>query len=270
MPKGEDRPLIDDKKKRSAANNRANFRSRKINETTSHVGRPNRLWTLIRVFRAVLRDPCIVLSYWKSWRLLPRLEANRKPLPIFVDWHSRVTLADNARFRIRKHFVIGRFDTQIGQNGQEGLDRAVVQLGSRAELNIDGNVVIGPGVRLLVGPEAVLTIGDFTRITSNTRIFVKRKISIGSHCQISWDVQIMDTDFHKIFDEQDHLKPNTKPITIGDHVWVGSRVVILKGVTIGDSAVIAAGRIVTRDVPARGLVAGNPARVICTNIKWEP
>ena len=61
----------------------------------------------------------------------------------------------------------------------------------------------------------------------------------------------------------------TKPIEIGDHVWIGLRAIILKGVKIGNGSVIAAGAVVTRDVPPYSLVAGVPARVIKENIYWE-
>ena len=59
------------------------------------------------------------------------------------------------------------------------------------------------------------------------------------------------------------------PIHIGNHVWVGVRAIILKGVTIGDGAIIAAGSVVTRDVPANTLVGGVPAKIIKDNISWE-
>ena len=59
-----------------------------------------------------------------------------------------------------------------------------------------------------------------------------------------------------------------KPIHIGEHVWIGNRAIILKGVTIGDGAIVAAGALVTGDVPAHTIVAGVPARIIKENINW--
>ena len=59
------------------------------------------------------------------------------------------------------------------------------------------------------------------------------------------------------------------PVVIHDHVWVGARVTILKGVEIGEGAVVAAGSVVTHDVPAHALVGGNPARVIRQDVDWN-
>jgi acetyltransferase-like isoleucine patch superfamily enzyme len=60
----------------------------------------------------------------------------------------------------------------------------------------------------------------------------------------------------------------TQPIIIGNHVWVGMNATILKGVTIGDGAIIAAGSIVTKDVKANTLVGGVPARILKENVEW--
>ena len=75
---------------------------------------------------------------------------------------------------------------------------------------------------------------------------------------------IRDNDSHQILGSN-----GTQPITIGNHVWIGTRAMILKGVTIGDGSVIAAGSIVTHDVPPNSLVAGVPAVVKKQNIIWQ-
>lgn len=61
----------------------------------------------------------------------------------------------------------------------------------------------------------------------------------------------------------------TLPISIGDHVWIGARSTILKGVSIGDGAVVAAGSLVTRDVPPGALVGGSPARMVRPKVEWR-
>lgn len=115
----------------------------------------------------------------------------------------------------------------------------------------------------LDAPGARVAIGNGTYINRRTEIMCKERVTIGEHCAISWDVVIADTDYHELAGSK-----STAPVTIGDRVWIGARAVILKGVTVGGGAVIAAGSIVTKDVPAGALVAGNPARVIRSDVDW--
>lgn len=93
-----------------------------------------------------------------------------------------------------------------------------------------------------------------------------QSIKIGSHCAIAYGAIIKDSDEHAILDEQGNKNEYTKPIVIGNKVWIGTNAIILKGVTIGDGAIIAAGAVVTHDVPSHTIVAGVPAKVIKENI----
>jgi acetyltransferase-like isoleucine patch superfamily enzyme len=112
----------------------------------------------------------------------------------------------------------------------------------------------------------VVRIGDNTYINANSRVLCIDSIQIGARCRISWSVEIIDFDGHRIIDP---ARPETAPILIGDDVWIGARATILKGVEIGDGAVVAAGSVVTRSIPPRSLAGGNPARIIRENIIWQ-
>jgi acetyltransferase-like isoleucine patch superfamily enzyme len=143
--------------------------------------------------------------------------------------------------------------------------RVTVSKARHAKLIIGDHVILhrNTGFYLDSG-EAVIEIGDHTFLNRRTEIMCKKHVKIGSHCAISWDVSIMDTDYHRIGDANP-----TRPTIIGDHVWIGNKSIILKGVTIGTGAVVAAGSVVTRDVPAHTLVAGVPAVPIKQNIRWS-
>ena len=133
------------------------------------------------------------------------------------------------------------------------------------------------GCSFAVGENGRCTVGDFT-LMNGALVMAEEKIQIGSHCLISWNVGIADSDFHPLDPAQRLLdaqalapffkdrparpKLKTAPVKIGDNVWIGMNAVILKGVTIGDNSVVAAGSVVSKSVAPNTVVAGNPAVVV--------
>lgn len=134
-----------------------------------------------------------------------------------------------------------------------------------ATLRIDGDfkMFAGSYIRVINGGTLIIH-GGF--INEDTQITCGDLIEIGGGCTIGRDVIIRSYDGHEIVGNKNKV---AMPIHIGNHVWIGQRAIILKGVTIGDGAIIAAGSIVTKDVPAHSVVAGNPAKVIKENITWR-
>lgn len=118
--------------------------------------------------------------------------------------------------------------------------------------------------------KAILRIGTSTHIQDRTHINCYRSVTIGEHCAISWDVEILDTDIHALLDNTGQPLERTAPVLIEDRVWIGARAIILKGVTIGHDSVVAAGSVVTQSVPPNSICAGNPARVIKSTCGWIP
>lgn len=106
-----------------------------------------------------------------------------------------------------------------------------------------------------------IEIGDNVLISPGTRISASDDISIGHSVMMAHGVYITDSDWHGLYDRTAR-DPAPKPVRIGNNVWLGDRCTVLKGVTIGDNSVVGAGAVVSRDVPANVVVAGNPARVV--------
>ena len=132
-----------------------------------------------------------------------------------------------------------------------------------------GSADIGHGSRISV--TGVLFLGDGVQMVAESAIVAQRAVAIGKGCLISWDVLIIDTDGHPIYDARGTHINAPAPISIGNDVWLGCRSVVLKGVRIADGVVVAAASTVTRPVEAPNvIVGGSPARVVKENIRWKP
>jgi acetyltransferase-like isoleucine patch superfamily enzyme/coenzyme F420-reducing hydrogenase beta subunit len=172
---------------------------------------------------------------------------------------------------------------------------SIIDISKNALVDINGSVVIGVGrsvkfkewTRIHIESWSALIIKDGFSFNSGSYIWLTHSgtleigsgfinegatitcacyIKIGKNVHIARDAAIRDYDGHYI-ETPDYR--TIKPITIGDNVWIGYGATILKGVTIGDGAVIAAKSVITKDVPAHCVVAGIPAKVIRDNIYWR-
>ena len=129
------------------------------------------------------------------------------------------------------------------------------------------------GGRINVNAGAKLSLGS-GYMNHNCVIDCFSFITIGHGVVISERVVIRDSDNHAIISTENgelksDEKPAAAPIVIQDHVWLGMNVIVLKGVTIGEGAIVAAGSVVTKDVPPHCLVAGVPAKVVKTEVTWN-
>jgi maltose O-acetyltransferase len=155
--------------------------------------------------------------------------------------------------------------------------RSAASLGPRVRLwgqplvrNNGGQIVIGEGAVLystaatleLVADGGRLEIGPRALINYGCSIAATQLVRIGPDCLIGKQCILIDNDFHRLEPGRRRERPPSAPLILEEHVWLGSRVIVLPGVTIGADSVIGAGSVVTRDVPPRCLAAGSPARVI--------
>lgn len=110
-------------------------------------------------------------------------------------------------------------------------------------------------------PHALLSFGDRCYIGDGVNICAAQKIVIGSHTRLAPNVSIYDTNFHPIQEGEAVFQAG---VTIGKNVWIGENAMVMPGVTIGDHTIIGANAVVTRDIPAKVIALGAPARVIKT------
>ena len=116
-------------------------------------------------------------------------------------------------------------------------------------------------VKIHIDGKSELRLGNDVFLNNGVQLSCSKKIQIGNHVDIADDCLIIDNDFHSV----GSVDAKSSPIIIEDDVWIASRSIILKGVTIGKGSVIGAGSIVTKSVPPFSFVVGNPAKILRKN-----
>jgi galactoside O-acetyltransferase len=182
-------------------------------------------------------------------------------------------LLKNGLVKLGHNSSIDSLDIEIRVLEPDKKNRTFVEIGTDSFLS---------GKFTFETSEGFIEVGNRTFIGWSSFVCTK-KISIGSDVLIAWGCTIMDTDSHSLHwpersnDVKDHMKSflegkpgkyknwdvvQKKEIVIENKAWIGFNSIILKGVTIGEGAVVGAGSVVTKDVPPFTLVAGNPAKII--------
>lgn len=148
-------------------------------------------------------------------------------------------------------------------------------------INVVGDnsrIIIGCGVLVIGALEVVIQRGNSQVIVGENSTFMglvrlynhePSYIVAGADCMFASDIIVMTSDIHPIYDPNNVRINHPLPITIGDHVWIGETVRILKGVTIGSGSIIGMSSMVTRGVyPEQCVIAGNPAKVVREGVHW--
>jgi len=192
----------------------------------------------------------------------------RNNTPYFV---KRISTLLN-RFYV-KRFIAPQFDS-VGEGLEVAHPRSLVIFGCNIHIGHYAQIIASPDncIRFTTWPSkkvidsvkgGAIKIGDYCLISPGVRISAEQSIHIGDNVMLAANVYVSDSDWHGIYNR---IRPFrcTKPVVIENNVWLGERVIVNKGVTIGGNSVIGAGSVVTKNIPANVIAAGNPARVIKT------
>ncbi len=169
----------------------------------------------------------------------------------------------------RKFQLLGKGRLLLGLQWESGryFDSQLVTR-RNSQIVLAGDLIIRSGCSIWVNENAVLKLGSGS-INNNLNLSCFERIEIGDDVAIAEHVTIRDSDNHQILQKGCIVHPVAKPVVIGNKVWIGLNATILKGVTIGDGSIVAAGSVVNKDVPCGVLVSGVPASVIKTDLTWE-
>jgi len=168
-------------------------------------------------------------------------------------WYTEYYLRPECEYLGPHHTVMKPWYVQIsGNNIRIGqCFTAIGEPGNRVELGVWGRAE----------GEGRIEIGDCVLMSPGSRISASDEIVLGNGVMLANGAYITDSDWHTIYDRTVRDERPT-PVHIADNVWLGDHCTVLKGVTIGKNSVVAARAVVTRDVPANVVVAGNPAKVV--------
>lgn len=173
--------------------------------------------------------------------------------------------------------------TLIGNNHRISIDSRIHLVDGAKKDNIILKENCWPEGEIIVQNNGVVIMHEHSKIGHSTRILCVNRVEIGAYTAIADGAIICDNNNHPISPEyrkQMRLTPAgddmrmwkhsaNAPIIIGENCWIGTNVRICKGVTIGDNSIVAACSVVTKDVPANCIVAGNPAKIVKTGIDVE-
>jgi acetyltransferase-like isoleucine patch superfamily enzyme len=171
-------------------------------------------------------------------------------------WYNRTHRLTN-RLRIDRHAARGGFFIRHPVEGEilEALDSGRLRIGE--------GTLLEPGCWITMAPDAEIQIGEGCFLNRNTMVAVQERVTIGDHVMFANGCFVGDAE-HR-YDDPD--LPITwqgfkakGPVTIGDNVWFGVNCVVTGGVSVGERCVVGANSVVTRDLPARHICAGAPAK----------
>tara|TARA_R110000850_G_scaffold80947_2_gene174030 strand:- start:21831 stop:22502 length:672 start_codon:yes stop_codon:yes gene_type:complete len=132
-----------------------------------------------------------------------------------------------------------------------------------------GKTLLGHGTKISVEKKGELIFGSNFKVTAESSFVAHNKIEFGQNCLLSWDILIMDTDSHSVVDSNGNIGESTKPIYIGNHVWIGCRATILKGSFVSDNCIIGASSVLNSKYEvSNAIYAGSPAKLVKQDVNW--
>lgn len=203
------------------------------------------------------------LNVCQTWMLYRRFK-HPKSATMHVQNYSMLNIAQTAAIELAEDSHLEINEPML--EGRSRVEPATLYMFPKSKLSISGLVTLFEGASVVLFEGAHMEVGDNTRIR-HCAIQCANHISIGKNCSIANDCLVQDTNFHSKTECDGTQSIVNDEIIIGNYVWVCPKSVILKGVHIGEGAIIATGSVVTKDVPAYSMVAGVPAKVIKTGVR---
>ncbi|MCM3363692.1 acyltransferase [Niallia sp. Sow4_A1] len=194
-------------------------------------------------------------------------------LPILISYNTKI--ADVSRGTCVINGKITRFMIKVNfTNGSDGVNQSLKNSGficvkKEGKLIFNGKANFASGVSIRVD-KGTLVFGENFDCNRNCFFACRERIEIGDNVLFGWSVSVRDSNGHTIYNILDNSKDkNTEPVTIGNHIWVGANVDILKGTEIADDCIVGYNSCVTKKFKEKNCtIAGYPAKIVRENVGW--
>jgi acetyltransferase-like isoleucine patch superfamily enzyme len=211
------------------------------------------------VLRSIPKTLRFNLHYFplKTALKLPVIVSHRTYLR---ELHGKVELPENVKTAMVKIGFgdVGHYDRKRS--------RGIWQVSGT--VSFGGKASIGHGSKLSVRGD--LKLGAGFNMTAESTIVCAKEIRFGDDCLLSWDILVMDTDEHPLYNEENERINPDKPIIVGNHVWMGCKCVLLKGAEVPDNTVLAAGTLLKSSFAGENqVIGGNPPSIVKRDVRWE-
>ncbi len=225
-----------------------------------------------RIFRLLVKlriwDINPIKTLYFNFHYFPFKQAIQLPCLVYRRTYLKVMRGGVQFDKIRPGLL------KLGLKGPETLDTKYDRTiwVNRGSILFHGRTIFSGGCKINVDCNGTLTLGDNFVVNGNSKIICEKAVTFENDCLLSWDVTVMDTDFHSIIDSYGCAVNPPSAVHIGKHVWMGFGVTVLKGVSIAKHTVIAANSTITKNCKESNVVlGGNGGRqyIIKENVTWS-
>ena len=208
-------------------------------------------------------------SIWYNFRLLPFAQACH--LPILISHRTAVRCCPGS-ITISKGCPLRIGLVKIGFSTYQGSDfrQQRTRMNVRGRLLLQGDCDFGAGSSVEVAEKGLLSIGPGSHIGPLSLVICHKGITLGAQTRTSWQCTLMDTDQHDLVDDQGNCRNADREIVLGDNVWMGCHVIIVKGTVLASHTTVGAGSVVHGRFDSECTVlAGNPAAIVRTGLRRQ-
>lgn len=215
----------------------------------------------------------LLKTVYVNFRIFPFKVAIK--LPLQVGWRVDFRNIYRGCVKINDGTATKRFMVKVGISPIPMIstknDYTLIRFAKGGCITVGDDILIHNGVSLITSEGGLIHIGSDCMINQRTKIYSQKGVTIGNHCSIGWECQILDSDCHLVFNENKGTIGNPiGEIKIGDNVWIASRSSVMKGVTLPSYSIVSGNSVVLKsfgDITTKGnLFAGSPAVLKATGI----